>query len=204
MKICVTAGASGLDAPMDPRFGRCPFFVVVDLESMSENSITNSNVTASSGAGIQAAQEIAKQGVSALITGNIGPNAMQTLSAAKIDVYQHQGRRKRERCRRKIPARRAHENQRRLRTGSCRTWARVLWAEVEEEAVAVVEALVQEWVAARELEMDPALAEAEVKELEEEVKDDEGLCSYHGRGRHARGHLPALRPGSYLHHGRSG
>ena len=90
MKICVTAGASGLDAPMDPRFGRCPFFVVVDLESMSENSITNSNVTASSGAGIQAAQEIAKQGVSALITGNIGPNAMQTLSAAKIDVYQHQ------------------------------------------------------------------------------------------------------------------
>jgi predicted Fe-Mo cluster-binding NifX family protein len=88
MKVCVTAGASGLDAPMDPRFGRCPFFVVVDLDSMSENSIPN--VTASSGAGIQAAQEIAKQGVSALITGNIGPNAMQTLSAAKIDVYQHQ------------------------------------------------------------------------------------------------------------------
>jgi predicted Fe-Mo cluster-binding NifX family protein len=91
MKVCVTAGASGLDAPMDPRFGRCPFFVVVDLDSMSENTIPNSNVTASSGAGIQAAQEIAKQGVSALITGNIGPNAMQTLSAAKIDVYQHQG-----------------------------------------------------------------------------------------------------------------
>lgn len=90
MKICVTAGASGLDAPMDPRFGRCPFFVVVDLDSMSEDSIPNSNATASSGAGIQAAQEIAKQGVSALITGNIGPNAMQTLSAAKIDVYQHQ------------------------------------------------------------------------------------------------------------------
>lgn len=91
MKICVTAGASGLDAPMDPRFGRCPFFVVVDLESMSESSIPNSSAASSSGAGIQAAQEIAKQGVSALITGNIGPNAMQTLSAAKIDVYQHQG-----------------------------------------------------------------------------------------------------------------
>jgi predicted Fe-Mo cluster-binding NifX family protein len=91
MKVCITAGASGLDAPMDPRFGRCPFFVVVDLDNMSENSIANSNVMASSGAGIQAAQEVARQGVSALITGNIGPNAMQTLSAAKIDVYQHQG-----------------------------------------------------------------------------------------------------------------
>jgi len=76
---------------MDPRFGRCPFFVVVDLDSMNEISIPNANVDAASGAGIQAAQEVARQGVSALITGNIGPNAMQTLSAAKIDVYSHQG-----------------------------------------------------------------------------------------------------------------
>jgi predicted Fe-Mo cluster-binding NifX family protein len=91
MKICVTAGASGLDASMDPRFGRCPFFVIVDLDSMNETSIANSNVMATSGAGIQVAQEVARQGATALITGNIGPNAMQTLSAANIDVYQHQG-----------------------------------------------------------------------------------------------------------------
>jgi hypothetical protein len=74
----------------------------------------------------------------------------------------------------------------------------------EDGAVAPVEALVQERVVAREWEVDLVVAEAEVKELEGEVKDDEGLCSYHGRGRHARGYLPALRPGSYLHHGRSG
>ena len=91
MKVCVTAGASGLDAPMDPRFGRCPFFVIVDTDSMSENSIANTLVNSTSGAGIQAAQEIARQGATALITGNVGPNAMQTLSAAKIDVYQYQG-----------------------------------------------------------------------------------------------------------------
>jgi predicted Fe-Mo cluster-binding NifX family protein len=58
---------------------------------MSENSIANTLVNATSGAGIQAAQEIARQGATALITGNVGPNAMQTLSAAKIDVYQYQG-----------------------------------------------------------------------------------------------------------------
>ena len=91
MKVSVTAGASGLDAPMDPRFGRCPFFVIVDTDSMSDISIANSNVNATSGAGIQAAQEIARQGAAALITGNVGPNAMQTLSAANIDVYQYQG-----------------------------------------------------------------------------------------------------------------
>jgi len=76
---------------MDPRFGRCPFFVVVDLDSMSETSIPNANVNATSGAGIQVAQDVARQGAAALITGNIGPNAMQTLSAAGIDVYLHQG-----------------------------------------------------------------------------------------------------------------
>ncbi|MGI6015048.1 MAG: NifB/NifX family molybdenum-iron cluster-binding protein [Methanothrix sp.] len=91
MKVCVTAGASGLDAPMDPRFGRSPFFVIVDTESMSENSIANTNVDAASGAGIQAAQDIAREGASALITGNVGPNAMQTLTSANIDVYQYQG-----------------------------------------------------------------------------------------------------------------
>ena len=91
MKICVTAGASGLDAPVDPRFGRCPFFVVVDLDSMNENSVPNSDAGASSGAGIQAAQVVAKLGVSVLITGNVGPNALQTLSAAKIEVYKQQG-----------------------------------------------------------------------------------------------------------------
>jgi predicted Fe-Mo cluster-binding NifX family protein len=91
MKICVTAAASGIDAPMDPRFGRCPFLVMVDLDSMSDQSIPNQNVNATSGAGIKAAQEVARLGASALITGNIGPNAMQTLSAARIDVYQHQG-----------------------------------------------------------------------------------------------------------------
>ena len=91
MKICVTAEASGLDAPADPRFGRSPFFVVVDLDSMNENSVPNSDAGASSGAGIQAAQIVTKLGVSVLITGNVGPNALQTLSAAKIEVYKHQG-----------------------------------------------------------------------------------------------------------------
>jgi predicted Fe-Mo cluster-binding NifX family protein len=91
MNVCITAGASGLDAPLDPRFGRCPFFVIVDMDSMNENSVSNINAVESSGVGIQAAQTIAQLGVSALITGNIGPNALQTLTAANIEVYQQQG-----------------------------------------------------------------------------------------------------------------
>lgn len=91
MKACVSAGASGLDAPLDPRFGRCPFFVIVDMDSMSETSVANTNAGESSGVGIQAAQTIARLGATALLTGNIGPNALQTLTAANIEVYQQQG-----------------------------------------------------------------------------------------------------------------
>ena len=91
MKVCVTAGAEGLDAPIDPRFGRCPFFVLVDLESIAVESVPNTSASATGGAGIQAAQMLASHGAGALITGNIGPNAMQTLSVAGIKVYQHRG-----------------------------------------------------------------------------------------------------------------
>lgn len=91
MKVGVTAAAVGLDSPVDPRFGRCTFFVVVDTDTMAVESVANQSATAPGGAGIQAAQAVSSMGAKALITGNVGPNAMQTLSAAGIDVYQVQG-----------------------------------------------------------------------------------------------------------------
>lgn len=91
MRICVTAGAAGIDAPFDPRFGRCPFFAVVDMEEMTAESVPNPGAGSSGGVGIQAAQAVSRMGVTALITGSIGPNALQTLSAAGIDVYQQLG-----------------------------------------------------------------------------------------------------------------
>jgi predicted Fe-Mo cluster-binding NifX family protein len=89
--VCVTAGAEGLDAPIDPRFGRCSFFVLVDTESAAAESVSNASASAAGGAGIQAAQMLVSLGAGALITGNIGPNAMQVLSSAGIKVYQHCG-----------------------------------------------------------------------------------------------------------------
>jgi len=84
MKVCVSSVQPSLDSQIDPRFGRCPYFVIVDPETMQFEAIPNVSSGAIGGAGIQAAQTIASKRVKVLITGSIGPNAFQALSAAGI------------------------------------------------------------------------------------------------------------------------
>ncbi len=86
MKICVTSMGEDTSADIDPRFGRCKYFLIVDTETMDVRSISNESISSSGGAGIKAAQIVAKTGVGTVITGNIGPNAFQTLTAAGIKV----------------------------------------------------------------------------------------------------------------------
>jgi len=86
MKIAISAMGTTLDAEIDPRFGRCQYFIIVDLETMQFEALENAGGMASGGAGIATAQMIAGKGVEAVITGNCGPNAYQVLSAAGIKV----------------------------------------------------------------------------------------------------------------------
>ena len=86
MKICITAVSDSLDAQIDPRFGRCPYFLIVDSETMEFEAVSNVASGSMHGAGIQAAQTVAGKGVRVLVTGNVGPNAFQALSAAGIKV----------------------------------------------------------------------------------------------------------------------
>ena len=86
MKICVTSIGNNIDSDVDPRFGRCKYFLIIDTDSMNVNPISNESMMASGGAGIQAAQMVAKTGAKTVITGNIGPNAFQTLKAADIKI----------------------------------------------------------------------------------------------------------------------
>lgn len=86
MKVCITAQGNTLDADLDPRFGRCKYFILVDPDTLQYEALQNPNFDATGGAGIQSGQLMAKNQVHAVITGNIGPNAFQTLQAAKIEV----------------------------------------------------------------------------------------------------------------------
>ncbi len=86
MKICVTATAGDLNAQVDPRFGRCQYFVIVDSETMAFEAMANEAIAAPGGAGIQAAQAMVNKGVDVVISGNIGPNAFQVLSTAGVKI----------------------------------------------------------------------------------------------------------------------
>ena len=89
-KIAVTSEGPSLDDQVDPRFGRAAGFVVVDLETMGTNYIDNGQTQVmGQGAGIQAAELIARAGVSCVLTGFVGPKAFQALSAVKIRVVQN-------------------------------------------------------------------------------------------------------------------
>ena len=87
MKIAVSSSGQDLNAQLDPRFGRCPYFLIIDTADMSFEAFENENAALGGGAGIQAAQFVASKGVKAVITGNCGPNAMQVFSAAGVQVY---------------------------------------------------------------------------------------------------------------------
>ena len=86
MKIAISATGPTLDAEVDPRFGRCQYFIIADPETMEFEAVDNSSAMAAGGAGISAAQAIADKGVQAVLTGNCGPNAYQVLSSAGIQV----------------------------------------------------------------------------------------------------------------------
>ena len=87
MKIAISSTGPDPDAQVDLRFGRCRNFVLIDDESENFEFLDNEAVASSGGAGIQAAQMLADAGVNAVITGNIGPNAINVLKAAGIKAY---------------------------------------------------------------------------------------------------------------------
>ena len=88
MKIAVTSTGKNLADPIDPRFGRAKFFVIVDTETNEFDAHDNSqNLNAMQGAGIQAGRNVAELDAEVVVTGNVGPKAFATLNAASIKVH---------------------------------------------------------------------------------------------------------------------
>ena len=88
MRVGITAIANNYKEMMDGRFGRAPYFLVFDTQGKTWTAHENSAIAGlDHGAGIQAAQFVEKLGINALITGIVGPKALQVLRANKIKIY---------------------------------------------------------------------------------------------------------------------
>lgn len=87
MRIVITAEGAGLDAPASPIFGRCPNYVFVDTDTLQWEAVDNPARGAPGGAGTQAAQFIVQRGAQAVVTGQVGPNAMGVFQAAGVPAY---------------------------------------------------------------------------------------------------------------------
>jgi predicted Fe-Mo cluster-binding NifX family protein len=85
-KIAVSAKGKDLGSQVDQRFGRCRYFILVDFATL-EFDVLENEAAMLSGAGIQTAQMIGNSGAVAVITGNVGPKAFQTLEAAGLKTY---------------------------------------------------------------------------------------------------------------------
>ncbi|HEX9902961.1 MAG TPA: NifB/NifX family molybdenum-iron cluster-binding protein [Acidobacteriota bacterium] len=84
--ICVSAKGPDLEAEVDPNFGRAPYFLIVNPKTLEFKALANPFAQAGHGAGIQSAQLAAGQAVSAVLTGQVGPNAQRVFDSAGIRV----------------------------------------------------------------------------------------------------------------------
>ncbi len=87
MKICISSTGKDLSSQIDPRFGRCAYFMIIQTDDMGMEVFENEFKSLGGGAGIQAAGFIHSKGATAVLTGNCGPNAMKVFSENSIKAF---------------------------------------------------------------------------------------------------------------------
>jgi len=86
MKIAVSATGPTLEDQVDPRFGRCPYFIIVNPDTMEFDSLANTNAELGGGAGIQSAKLVMEKGATTILTGSCGPNAVQVFEQGDVQI----------------------------------------------------------------------------------------------------------------------
>jgi predicted Fe-Mo cluster-binding NifX family protein len=88
MKVCITSAGMELDSPVDARFGRSPYFIIVDTETDDVEAFANTCSEQAQGAGTGAAALLVDKGIEVLLTGRIGPKALAAFQATDIRLVE--------------------------------------------------------------------------------------------------------------------
>lgn len=88
MKLCITSAGKEMESGIDPRFGRAPWFLIVDTDTGISEAVENTAATQGQGAGISAAQLVTDKKVDGVLTGRVGPNSMSVLQKTNIKLFE--------------------------------------------------------------------------------------------------------------------
>jgi predicted Fe-Mo cluster-binding NifX family protein len=87
MLIAFSIDSDKEKAMMDSRFGRCPFFALLDDQSGDIEYVANPAAGVAVGAGTAAAQMLINRDVAAVVSGQVGPKAMEILAAMQVPIF---------------------------------------------------------------------------------------------------------------------
>ncbi len=94
MKVAVSTTSGGLDDKVSEVFGRAVSFTIVEISNgdiVNIEIVRNDFAVRGGGAGVAVSQFLVDKGINAVITGNVGPNALAVLSSAGVKVYRGSG-----------------------------------------------------------------------------------------------------------------
>lgn len=87
MNIAISSQGKDKRSLLDLRFGRCKYFLIFNPEGKDFKTIKNKAIDANVGSGVEAANLVLKENIKAVISGNMGPNAMRVLKASNIKIF---------------------------------------------------------------------------------------------------------------------
>ncbi|MEW6066478.1 diguanylate cyclase [Desulforamulus profundi] len=87
MIVAVSAFGNTLDSKVNPRLGKCEYFVLYHTQTGTYRAIDNTGRFSSGAAGVATTGLLNDHEVTAVITGTVGPNAFTALEACGIKVY---------------------------------------------------------------------------------------------------------------------
>ena len=94
MKIAISSTGKNVSDNVSDVFGRCPYFIIAEIENQKiekTEAIENKSTEQMNGAGISTAQLMAEKNINAVITGNVGPRALDVLKQFNIEIYSAKG-----------------------------------------------------------------------------------------------------------------
>lgn len=94
MKVAISSTGKDINSNVSNVFGRCPYFVIVEIENKKITKIESmENTTANQmgRAGISAAQKVAEKNANIVIAADVGPRALDVFRQFNIMAYKGSG-----------------------------------------------------------------------------------------------------------------